>query len=408
MVETLSSSSAHQTTEGGPKRGPARLFGWFLVLFLIFLVVGLSTLFQRRTESHVLAEQTEKMDVVHVSVIHATPINSDSDMVLPASLNSYVQVPIYARTDGYLKKWYKDIGSHVTKGELLAEIDTPEVDQQLAQARADLNTSEANAKLSGTTASRYQQLFQSQVVSQQDVDNYAGDYAAKQAIVHSAEANVMRLEDMESFKSVYAPISGVITQRNVDIGTLINAGNGGSSIKEMFDLAQTDPLRVYVSVPQTYESSVHPGLKACLQVPEFPGRDFCGQVVRTADAIDPSTRTLLTEVDVANPTGALLQGAYAQMTFQTKLPGQEITLPINALLFRPEGTMAAVVTPDGHLQLKKVNIGRDFGNTVEIVQGITAQDNVVIDPPDSLADGQKVEVNTQDQERAQAAPAPAK
>jgi RND family efflux transporter MFP subunit len=384
----------HHTTESSPQhspqRGPAKLFGWFLVLFVVFLVLGLYTLFQRRTEQHVLAEQTEKMDVVRVATVHATPINTDSDMVLPASLNSYVQVPIYSRTDGYLKKWYKDIGSHVAKGDLLAEIDTPEVDQQLDQARADLNTAQANAKLSGTTAARYQQLFQSQVVSQQDVDNYAGDSSAKQAIVHSAEANVKRLEDLESFKHVYAPIAGVITQRNVDTGTLINAGNGGSAIKEMFDLAQTDPLRVYVSVPQVYESSIRSGLKACLQVPEFPGRDFCGQVVRTADAIDPGTRTLLTEVDVANPTGALLQGAYAQMHFNTKLPGQEITLPINALLFRPEGTMAAVVGPDGRLSLKKVTIGRDFGNTVEIVQGITQQDAVVIDPPDSLNDGQKV------------------
>jgi RND family efflux transporter MFP subunit len=407
MVETL--NPVHHTTESSPQhspqRGPARLFGWFLVLFVVFLILGLYTLSQRRTEQHVLAEQTEKMDVVHVGVVHATPINTDSDMVLPASLNSYVQVPIYSRTDGYLKKWYKDIGSHVAKGDLLAEIDTPEVDQQLDQARADLNTAQANAKLSGTTASRYQQLFQSQVVSQQDVDNYAGDYSAKQAIVHSAEANVKRLEDLESFKRVYAPIAGVITQRNVDIGTLINAGNGGSAIKEMFDLAQTDPLRVYVSVPQVYESSIRSGLKACLQVPEFPGRDFCGQVVRTADAIDPGTRTLLTEVDVANPTGALLQGAYAQMHFSTKLPGQEITLPINALLFRPEGTMAAVVGPDGRLSLKKVTIGRDFGNTVEIVQGITQQDAVVIDPPDSLNDGQKVEVSAPDQEHAQAAPA---
>lgn len=402
MVDTLTSvhNSMDSSPQHGPQRGPAKLYGWFLVLFVVFLILGLYTLFQRHTEEHVLAQQTEKMDVVHVAVIHATPISTDSDMILPASLNSYVQVPIYARTDGYLKKWYMDIGSHVQKGELLAEIDTPEVDQQLDQARADLNTAEANAKLSGTTATRYQQLFQSQVVSQQDVDNYAGDYSAKQAIVRSAEANVKRLEDLESFKRVYAPISGVITQRNVDIGTLINAGNGGSAIKEMFDLAQTDPLRVYVSVPQTYESSIRPGLKACLQVPEFPGRDFCGQVVRTADAIDPGTRTLLTEVDVANPTGALLQGAYAQMHFSTKLPGQEITLPVNALLFRPEGTMAAVVGSDGHLSLKKVTIGRDFGNTVEIVEGITVQDPVVIDPPDSLADGQKVEVSTTNPDNA--------
>ena len=189
-------------------------------------------------------------------------------------------------------------------------------------------------------------------------------------MVQSAEANVKRLEDMESFKHVYAPFSGVITQRNVDTGTLINAGNGGTATKEMFDLAQIDPLRVYVSVPQSYAPSIHVGLKACLELTEFPGRSFCGQVVRTANAIDPNTRTLLTEVDVPNPSGTLLPGAYAQVHFDVKLTGQRLSLPINALLFRPEGTMAAVVGPDNRIVLKKLTIGRDFGNTVEVLEGI--------------------------------------
>jgi RND family efflux transporter MFP subunit len=270
------------------------MLGWFLVPFVVFLLIGLYSLVERRSERHVLAEQAERLAVPYVSVIHATPLDSNSALVLPGNINSYVNAPIYARTNGYLKKWYKDIGSHVAQGDLLAEIDSPEIDQQLDQARADLSTSQANANLAGLTATRYQGLLDSDAVSKQEVDNFNGDYAAKQAMVQSAQANVKRLEDLESFKRVYAPFAGVITQRNVDIGTLINAGNGGNSTKEMFDLAQTDPLRVYVSVPQSFAPSIRSGLKACLQMTEHPGEEFCGKVVRTSDSIDPNTRTLLT------------------------------------------------------------------------------------------------------------------
>jgi RND family efflux transporter MFP subunit len=334
------------------------------------------------------------MSVVHVAMIHASPVQADSQLILPGNVQSYVESPIYARTNGYLKKWYEDIGSHVKEGELLAEIDTPEVDAQLAQARADLATAQANVKLAAVTAERYEGLLKSDAVSKQEVDNYTGDYSAKQAMVLSAEANVKRLEELESFKHVYAPFSGVITQRNVDIGTLINAGNGGSA-KEMFDLAQTDPLRVYVPVPQSYVPSIRIGLKACLQLTEFPDRKFCGQVVRTANAVDPSSRTLLTEVDVPNPSGTLLQGEYAEVHFDVQLSGNRLSVPINALLFRPEGTMVAVVGHDNLLALKKLIIGRDFGDSVEVLQGIEAQDAIVINPPDSLEDGQQVAVTGQ-------------
>jgi RND family efflux transporter MFP subunit len=372
-----------------PTSGRSRLLGWFIVLFLVFLIVGFYNILQRRSERGVLAQQTERLSVPHVAVIHATPVESDPGLILPGNIQSYVESPIYARTNGYLKKWYKDIGSHVKEGDLLADIDTPEVDEQLSQARADLATAQANVKLAGVTAERYEGLLKSDAVSKQEVDNYTGDYSAKQAMVSSAEANLKRLEDLESFKHVYAPFSGVITQRNVDIGTLINAGNGGSA-REMFDLAQTDPLRVYVSVPQSYVPSIHVGLKGCLELSEFPNRKFCGQVVRTANAVDPNSRTLLTEVDVPNPTGTLLQGEYAEVHFDVQLTGSRLSLPINALLFRPEGTMAAVVGSDNRLTLKKLSIGRDFGNSVEVFQGIDQRDSIVINPPDSLENGEQV------------------
>jgi RND family efflux transporter MFP subunit len=379
---------------------------WFFVLFVVFLVLGVYALWQRRSEHRVLAEQTERMAVPYVSVIRATRIPGESAMVLPGTLKAYVESPIYARTNGYLKKWYEDIGSHVNKGDLLAEIDTPEVDQQLAQMRADLTTAQANLGLAGTTTARYQVLLKSDSVSKQDADNASGNYAARKAMVESAEANLKRLEEMESFKRVYAPFSGVITQRNVDAGNLINAGNGGTATKEMFDLAQIDPLRVFVSVPQSYGPSIHLGMKACLELSEFSGRSFCGKVARTANAIDPATRTLLTEVDVPNPSGTLLPGSYAQVNFNAKLSGERLTLPINALLFRPEGTMAAVVGPDSRLNLKKIIIGRDFGASLEVMQGITPEDSIVINPPDALEQGEQVKVTTQKPEGASKSEAP--
>jgi RND family efflux transporter MFP subunit len=267
------------------------------------------------------------------------------------------------------------------------------VDAQLAQARADRATSEANVKLAGITAQRYQELLKTDAVSKQDVDNYNGDYAAKQAMVESAAANVKRLEEMESFKRVYAPFSGLITKRNVDIGMLINAGNGGTSTREMFDLAQTDPLRVYVAVPQTYAHTVREDMKACLELSESPNRNFCGKVVRSAGAVDPSTRTLLTEVDVPNPSNFLLEGEYAQVHFDAKLSGEHLSVPNNALLFRPEGTMVAVVDSSNRIHLNKLTIGRDLGTSVEVLAGISPDDAFVINPADALEQGEQVRVS---------------
>jgi RND family efflux transporter MFP subunit len=384
---------------GGSGRGPGALLRWFLIAFVIFAILGIYAISQRMGERKALAQQTEQTAVPYVSVIHGTPIDADSEMVLPGTLKPFVESPLYARTNGYLKKWYKDIGSHVAKGDILAEIDTPEIDQQLAQSRADMVTAQANLSLSSLTATRYQDLIKTDSVSRQDLDNANGDLAARKAMVQSADANVKRLEEMESFKRVYAPFSGIITQRNVDPGTLINAGNGGTATKEMFDLAQIDPIRVFVAVPQSYSPSVRTGLKACLSLTELAQRNFCGQVVRTANSIDPNTRTLLTEVDVPNPAGTLLPGSYAEVHFDVKVTAQRLSLPVNAILFRPDGTMAAVVDADGRINLKKITVGRDFGNSLEVLQGIDATDRIVINPPDALDQGELVNVaaeNTSD------------
>ncbi|HEX3375912.1 MAG TPA: efflux RND transporter periplasmic adaptor subunit [Candidatus Acidoferrales bacterium] len=391
----LQDESKYVGEPGGTGRGPGALLRWFLIVFVIFAILGIYAVSQRMSEHKALAQQTEQTAVPFVSVIHGTPIDTNSEMVLPGSLKPNVESPIYARTNGYLKKWYKDIGSHVEKGEILAEIDTPEIDQQLAQSRAELVTAQANLNLSKLTATRYQDLIKTDSVSRQDLDNANGDFAAKQAMVQSADANVKRLEELESFKRVYAPFTGIITQRNVDPGMLINAGNGGSSTKEMFDLAQIDPMRVFVAVPQAYSPSIHTGLKACLRLTELAQKNFCGQVVRTANSIDPGTRTLLTEVDVPNPSGTLLPGAYAEVHFDVKVVAQRISLPINAILFRPDGSMAAVVGTDNRINLKKITIGRDFGNALEILDGVGPSDRIVINPPDALEQGEEVNIAAQ-------------
>ncbi|MGH7746068.1 MAG: efflux RND transporter periplasmic adaptor subunit, partial [Candidatus Dormibacteria bacterium] len=279
--------------EGRRSAKGSQLFTYLIGGVIVLVILGAFTLFQRRAQYQALAEETESFAIPTVAVIHPTTEVAEEDLVLPGTMQAYVDSPIYARTNGYLRKWYHDIGSRVPKGELLADIDTPEVDQQLSQARADLNTAEANANLSRITSTRYRDLIKTDGVSKQEVDNAVGDYEAKAATVKSAEANVRRLEEMESFKHVYAPFSGVITRRNIDIGTLINAGNGGAQ-QELFTLAQTDPIRAYVSVPEMYSSAIRADLGAFLELTQYPGKNFQGKVVRTAEAIDPNTRTLLT------------------------------------------------------------------------------------------------------------------
>src|SRR5207249_5324240 len=329
---------------------------FFLVILLVLF--GGFTLFQRREQYEALAKETETLAIPTVAVIHPATESAQEDLVLPGTMQAYVESPIYARTNGYLKKWYRDIGSRVRQGELLADIDTPEVDQQLSQARADLNTAKANAHLSEITATRYTELIKTDGVSKQEVDNAMGDLEAKKAIVQSSEANVHRLYELESFKHIYAPFSGVITRRNVDIGTLVNAGNGGAT-QLLFSLAQTDPIRVYVNVPESAAPSIHAGLPAHLELTQFPGRKFQGKVVRTAEAIDPTSRTLLTEVDVPNKSGELLPGGYAQVHLGVQVAGERLQVPVNALLFRSEGLRAVTVDANHQLHLQPLTIGRD-------------------------------------------------
>jgi len=280
------------------------------------------------------------------------------------------------------------------------------LDQQLLQARADLNTAQANANLSKITSTRYQELIKTDGVSKQEVDNAVGDYAAKAATVNSFEANVRRLEELESFKHVYAPFSGVITRRNIDTGTLINAGNGGAQ-QELFTLAQTDPIRVYVSVPEMYSSAVRNGLGAFLELAQFPGQRFEGKVVRTAEAIDPNSRTLLTEVDVPNKTAQLFPGGYAQVHLQVKVAASRVQVPVNALLFRAEGLRAVVVDANNKAHLRQLTIGRDYGTSLEVLQGLEPADWIVLNPADSLDEGQDVRVKQVAQPAPVVAPAQA-
>ena len=377
--------------QGSPAQKRSPLFAVFFLVVAGLIVVGAVLLIQRRMQYQALANETEAAAIPTVAIIHPVVESGNEDLVLPGTLQAYVESPIYARTNGYLKKWYHDIGSSVKKDDLLADIDTPEVDQQLDQARADLNTSKANVQLSEITAARYSELIKTDGVSKQEVDNALGDLAAKRAMVQSSEANVRRLQDLESFKRIYAPFSGVLTQRNVDIGNLINAGNGGTS-QQLFFLAQTDPIRVYVNVPEAYAPSIRAGLGAYLELTQYPGLKFQGKVVRTANAIDLSTRTLLTEVDVPNASGQLLPGGYAQVHLNVKVVGQRLQVPVNSLLFRSEGLRAVLVDANHHAHLQTLAIGRDYGVTLEVLTGLKADDWIVLNPADSLIDGQEVRV----------------
>jgi len=361
------------------------------VVLLVLLAAGLVTFLTRKSETDALAKETDAAAIPTVAVVQPKPAAGDNELVLPGNLQAFIESPIFARTNGYLLRWYKDMGSRVEKGELLASIDTPEVDQELSQARAAREQIKAALGLAKISADRWANLRKSDSVSQQEADQQASGYQQAQANLAAADANVRRLEELESFKNVYAPFSGVLTRRNVDPGALINSGAQANG-RELFDVARVDPLRVYVSVPQAYAPSMKVGVNATVTLQEFPGQKFTGTVVRTADAIDMATRTLNSEVDVPNKDGKLLPGSFGQVHFAVGNSVQRITIPVNAMLFRAEGPQVAVVGSDDKVQLRSIVIGRDFGATLEILGGIEATDRIIINPSDSLENGQQVHV----------------
>ena len=370
---------------------PRRSTRWWLILFVLATVVALilGAVLPRIQAGAKLRKETDEMAIPTVAVVKPKRSAPAAELVLPANVQAFVDSPIYARTNGYLKRWYADIGTRVKAGQLLADIETPEVDQQLRQARADVGTAEANRRLAQITAERYAGLLKTDSVSKQEADNAEGDYAAKQAALEAAQANVKRLEELQSFEKIYAPFDGIVTARNTDIGALIDSGSSGGTRTELFHIAQPNKLRVYVNVPEAYSQSDKPGLKAALTVPEFPDRRFEGTLVRSSDVIDQATRTLLVEIDVNNPTGTLLSGAYAQVHFNLPTVSTSYIVPVNALLFRSEGLRLAAVA-NGHAELKPITIGHDFGSEVEVVAGLSGDESIIVNPPDSLVSGQAV------------------
>ena len=358
---------------------------------LVLITAGAVTFLNRKSETDALAKETEAVSVPTVAVVQPQAEPGNDELVLPGNLQAFIESPIFARTNGYLLRWYKDIGSKIQKGELLAAIDTPEVDQELSQARASREQIKAALGLAKISADRWANLLKSDSVSQQEADQQASGYQQALANLAAGDANVRRLEELESFKNVYAPFSGVLTRRNVDPGARINSGAQAAG-KELFDMARVDPLRVYVSVPQAYAPNIKVGMKANVTLQEFPGQKFLGAVVRTAEAIDPATRTLYTVVDVPNKEGKLLPGSFGQVHFATGTSVPRITIPVNAMLFRAEGPQVAVVDKDSKVHLRPISIGRDFGATLEILGGLEVSDQIIINPSDSLEEGQKVHV----------------
>jgi RND family efflux transporter MFP subunit len=387
----ISMQGAQSPGSAATKRRSRR--GWIVggAIFLIFAGVLIFGILERVHTSAALRTETANLAVPTVTVVQPKQAAPSQEIVLPGNVQPYITSPVFARTNGYLEHWYFDIGAHVKKGQLLAIIASPEVDQQLEQAQSTLLTAQANLELASITKTRYEGLKKTNAVSQQDVDNAVGTYNANKAIVEADQAAVRQYSALVSFEKVYAPFDGVITARNTDIGDLINSGSNAVVKTDLFHLAQPGVLRVYVNVPEDFSQQTKPGLTAQLKLAEFPGRMFTGKLVRTAEAINYTTRTLLVEVDVNNPSGELLSGAYAEVHF--KVPGQATTytLPVDTLLFRKEGLNVAIVE-NGKAKLVPVVAGHDFGTSIEIISGLKGNESVIESPPDSIVTGETVQV----------------
>jgi RND family efflux transporter MFP subunit len=364
-------------------------------LAILIAVVTFWGIRARSVAAAALGKETRAAAIPSVDVVHPSVGAASSEVVLPASVQGFIDSPVYARTSGYLLHWYADIGTHVKKGELLADIQTPELDQQVQQAQSDLATAQANYQLAQITADRWQKLLLKNAVSKQESDQYSSDLNARRAVLSAQEANVRRLQQLQSFEKIYAPFDGVITARNTDIGDLIQAGEN-TTPQELFHLSSVDRLRVFVPVPEIYQSVLHSVKQVNLSSDAYPKERFMGTIARSSDAIDPLSRTLRVEVDIDNPKTLLLPGAYVFVHLPLSAASQAPTIPSNALLFRQEGLRVGVVR-DGRVQLVPITIGHDYGDTVEVTAGLSPEDQVVVNPSDSLVSGTQVAVNTNTQ-----------
>jgi RND family efflux transporter MFP subunit len=381
-------------SESGPHspRSGKRLL-WFLLIPVVLAASAIFGAQARQHESQQLSQTTSSLEVQPVNVIHPQRGQSSSDLTLPGMIQAFSQSPVYARVDGYVRTWYVDIGAHVTKGQLLAEIDAPEVDQQLNQARAMLKQAETSLALAKITAPRYQELIKTNSVSQQEVDQSNQNLDAQTANVQASTAAVSRLEQMQAFEKIVAPFDGVITLRKTDFGDLVNAGNAGVG-RELFRISQNDTVRVFVTVPEEFSRQVGPGTKASMDLTSLPNRHFTAAVTRTSDAIDPNSRTLTVELDVPNASGELLPGAYANVHFRLPLNLVPLVLPASTILFQADGPQVGVVNSRNQVELRKVTLGHDFGDTIEILTGVRPADSVIANPPDSLTNGMRAAVQS--------------
>ena len=377
-----------------PKKGRPSQHSWLMpvVLGVVVLAVLFFGIRSRLNAEASLRKVTAQMAVPSVSVVQPKPARPTEEIILPGNIQPLISSPVYARTDGYLKKWYFDIGAHVQAGQLLATIQSPEIDEQLSQARSTLATAQANLNLAEITKTRYEAMFQKHAVAQQDRDNAEGTYSANKAMVDADTANMRHYEALVSFEKVYAPFDGVITARNTDIGDLINAGSTSAAKTDLFHIAQSGTVRVYVNIPEEYSRGIKPGAtEADIVLAEFPGQKFPGKVVRTAEAINGTTRTLLTEIDLPNPGNTLLTGSYAEVHLRIPSGTSTFLIPVSALIFRSERLQVGVVK-NGKVELTDLTPGHDFGSEIEVVAGLKADDEVMMNPPDSLVSGQQVKI----------------
>jgi RND family efflux transporter MFP subunit len=397
MEPTNEQKSAENPGEKSPPMDPPRRgFSRAIMIsgFCAAMLIGLMTFWgihTRSVDGEALSKETKAAAIPSVDVVHPSGGAKSYEVVLPATVQGFIDSPVYARTSGYLLHWYADIGTHVKKGQLLADIQTPELDQQVQQAQSDLATAQANYELAQITADRWQKLLVKNAVSKQESDQYSSDLNAKRAVLAAQEANVRRLQQLQGFEKIYAPFDGVITARNTDIGDLIQAGEN-TIRQELFHLSSLDRLRVFVPVPEVYQGDLHSVRQVALSTDAYPKERFTGTIARSSNAIDPLSRTLRIEVDIENPKALLLPGAYVFVHLPLPAASQAPTIPSNALLFRREGLRVGVVR-ERRVQLVPITIGQDYGDTVEVTAGLSPEDQVVLNPSDSLVSGTRVEIN---------------